>query len=199
MRHFCPSCSPSDRRHRWFESSSYCRSTSSANKSRRGISLLEVVLALAILAVASAYLAQSMNIAAINALRAENQTQAENIAESVMNQVVAGVLSTQSVSWVAYSNPNPFGSAAVLNSDSQWMYTISSFSSEVQGMIAVQISVNEIINGQADDGKADYTVTRWIIDPSLGLDTPPAEDSSTTSSSTTGTSSTGGTNTGGTQ
>jgi prepilin-type N-terminal cleavage/methylation domain-containing protein len=156
---------------------------------RRGISLLEVVLALAILAVASAYLAQSMHIASENASRSESQTQAEIVAESVMNQIIAGVLPNQTVSWTAYTNPNPFGSSAAFTSESQWLYSVSSLSTEVQGMIGVQVAVNEVISGQTDDGQADFFINRWMIDPSLGLDTPPTTDTT----DTTGTTSTSGT------
>lgn len=163
---------------------------------RRGISLLEVVLALAILAVASAYLAQSMHIATENALRAEAQTQAEMVAESVMSQVVAGLLSTQGVTWTPYSNPNPFGSAAAFSDPtSQWMYMVTTMSTEVKGMLCVQVGVKEVVAGQPDDGKIEFYVNRWIIDPSLGLDTPPTTD---TTSTGTGTSSTGSSSTGST-
>jgi prepilin-type N-terminal cleavage/methylation domain-containing protein len=164
--------------------------------SRRGISLLEVVLALAILAMASAYLAQSMHIATENALRAESQTQAEMVAESVMSQVVSGLLSTQGVTWTPYSNPNPFGSAAAFSDpNSQWMYMVTTMSTEVQGMLCVQVGVKEIVTGQPDDGKIEFYFNRWIIDPSLGLDTPPTTD---TTSTGTGTSSTGSSSTGST-
>ena len=164
--------------------------------SRRGISLLEVVLALAILAMASAYLAQSMHIATENALRAESQTQAEMVAESVMSQVVSGLLSTQGVTWTPYSNPNPFGSAAAFSDpNSQWMYMVTTMSTEVQGMLCVQVGVKEVITGQPDDGKIEFYFNRWIIDPSLGLDTPPTTD---TTSTGTGTSSTGSSSTGST-
>ena len=171
------------------------------SSSRRGISLLEVVLALAILAVASAYLAQSMHIATENALRAESQTQAEMVAESVMSQVVAGLLSTQGVTWTPYSNPNPFGSAAAFSDpDSQWMYMVTTMSTEVQGMLCVQVGVKEIVTGQPDDGRIEFYYNRWIIDPSLGLDTPPTTDSTGTGTGTSsaGTSSTGSSSTGST-
>lgn len=165
------------------------------SETRQGISLLEVVLALAILAVASAYLAQSMHIAAVNAQRAESQTQAEIVAESVMNQIVAGVLPTQSVSWTAYVNPNPFGSSAALTNDSQWLYSISSLATEVQGLLGIEVAVNQVITGQTDDGLADFFITRWIIDPSLGLDTPPSTNTdgtgATSSSGSTSSTSTG--------
>lgn len=174
--------------------------------SRRGISLLEVVLALAILAMASAYLAQSMHIATENALRAESQTQAEMVAESVMSQVVSGLLSTQGVTWTPYSNPNPFGSAAAFSDpNSQWMYMVTTMSTEVQGMLCVQVGVKEVVTGQPDDGKIEFYFNRWIIDPSLGLDTPPTTDTTSTGTGTsaTGSSSTGstsgGTSTGGVQ
>lgn len=159
------------------------------SKARRAVSLLEVVLALSILAVASAYLAQSMHIATENALRAETLTQAEMVAESVMNQVVAGAIPNQGVSWSNYTNPNPLGSAALLTaSDSQWMYMVTNMNTEVQGMICVQVGVKEVMSGQASDSGIVFYLNRWIIDPSLGLDTPPANSSTTNTSSSSGSS-----------
>jgi prepilin-type N-terminal cleavage/methylation domain-containing protein len=152
---------------------------------RRGVSLLEVVLALAILAVAAAYLAQSMNLATENALIAERLTQAEIVAESVMNQVVAGVIPAQAVSWTGYTSANPMGATALRNDDSHWMYAIQTGSAEVQGMISVEVSVREVRPNEAATGPADFYVNRWIIDPSLGLDTPP-DNTQTGNASTTG-------------
>jgi prepilin-type N-terminal cleavage/methylation domain-containing protein len=167
---------------------------------RRGLSLMEVVLALAILAVASAYLAQSMHMAVENALRSERRTQAEVIAESVMNQIVAGILPTSSVPWTPYSNPNAMGSPLTMTSSSQWMYSVSNVETEVQGMIGLQVAVMEALEGRAQ--VADFYINRWIIDPNLGLDTPPTEEETaetgTGSASTSGTS-TGGSSTGGLQ
>lgn len=167
---------------------------------KSGLSLLEVILALSILAAASAYLAQIMHLAAENAIRADIQTEAEIVAENVMNQVVAGVLPTMSASWTPYSNPNPMGSMN-MSTQMQWNYTINSFASEVPGMLCVRVSVQHIAPGTTTNAKTDYTINRWIIDPSYGLDTPPSTTTTGTSTGTSGTSTsgTGSSSTGGIQ
>ena len=135
---------------------------------RSGISLMEVVLALAILGIASAYLAQAMQIAAQNAVRAQRLTQAELVAESVMNQVIAGVIPAQPANW------SPYTSAS---SSSNWNYSLSIVAAEMQGTIGIQVGVQEQVPGAAIGLQpADLIATRWIIDPALGLDTPPAEE-----------------------
>lgn len=157
---------------------------------RAGLSLLEVILALSILAAASAYLAQIMHLAAENAIRADVQTEAEIVAENVMNQVVAGVLPTMSATWTAYSNPNPMGSMN-MSTQMQWNYMINSFASEVPGMMCVRVSVQHLKPGTTTSDKTDFVINRWIIDPSYGLDTPPSTTTTDGSTSSTGTSSSG--------
>jgi prepilin-type N-terminal cleavage/methylation domain-containing protein len=135
---------------------------------RRGISLMEVVLALAILGIASAYLSQAMQIAAQNAIRAQRLTQAELVAESVMNQVIAGVIPAQAVNWTAYSSATSSGA---------WNYSLAIVPTEMQGTLGIQVSVQEQVLGVTPDMQpADLVATRWIIDPTLGLDAPPAEE-----------------------
>lgn len=144
------------------------RSSRVPNPERRGLSLLEVMLALAILAVATAYLAASMEQATSNALKAQNLTQAELVAESVMNQVIAGVIPTEAVSWTPYSNS--FG-------PTEWMYQVQPVATEVDGMLAYQVAVQRVdANVGLVQAKVDLFANRWIIDPALGLDTPPVDD-----------------------
>jgi general secretion pathway protein I len=134
-----------------------------------GISLMEVVLALAILGIASAYLAQAMQIAAQNAIRAQRLTQAELVAESVMNQVIAGVIPAQAANWSPYTSTS---------TSSNWNYSLAIVATEIQGTMGIQVAVQERVDGVVPDLQpADLVTTRWIIDPALGLDTPPAEES----------------------
>lgn len=162
--------------------------------SRVGFSLLEVVLALTILAMATAYLAQAMNIATTNALRAERLTQAELVAESVMNQVIAGVIPSQPVTWTQYISAGQQGMGQQGTGMKQWMYQLQSVQTEMEGMIGIQIAVQEVSADGLMRSDYDFFVNRWIIDPALGLDTPPEEteeeaasgDASSSSSGSTG-------------
>ncbi len=148
--------------------------------SRHGISLLEVVLALAILGIASAYLSQAMQLAAQNAIRAQRLTQAELVAESVMNQVIGGVIPAQPMSWTPYSS-----TATGSSSSGTWNYSLAIVATEVPGMIGIQVGVQEVVPGVVVGAQpADLMVTRWIIDPQLQLDVPPEEEASEDSQST---------------
>jgi hypothetical protein len=134
---------------------------------------LEVVLALAILAVATAYLSQATHLATENAVRARTISHAEIIAESVVNQIIAGVLPAQSASWANYTSPNAMNRlSAGSPSDSQWMYQVQIAGTEVSGMINLQVGVIQARPGRELGNQADLYVQRWMIDPQLGLDKP---------------------------
>ncbi len=163
----------------------------------KGLSLLEVVLALAILAIATAYLAQSMELATYNALRAERLTQAELVAESVMNQVIAGVIPSQPGSWTNYVNST---------GQTEWMYQLQSVATEVEGMIGLEVAVQKVDPATGlNPARYDLVANRWMIDPSLELDIPSevteesSESSGSGSSSSTTSSNTAGTGGGGAQ
>ncbi|MBX3420577.1 MAG: hypothetical protein KF752_03370 [Pirellulaceae bacterium] len=139
---------------------------------RRAVSLLEVVLSLAVLAVATAYLAQSMQLATENALRAESLTQAEIVAESVMNQIVAGIIPAQTSSWSSYIPPSSMTSGLSMAAGTQWLYQVQSVGAEVPGMVGIQVAVQQVRLDQSLSNQPDLLIQRWIVDPNLGLDTP---------------------------
>lgn len=150
----------------------------SARLERRGLSLLEVVLALAILAMASAYLAQSMELATTNAIKAQRIAQAELVAESVMNQMIAGLISSEPVTWTPYFNSM---------GQTDWMYQIQQVNTQLDGMLGLQVAVQQLDpNTGLIQTRYDLYVNRWIIDPALELDVPPEEEETSTDTGTTG-------------
>ncbi|GAB5402281.1 MAG: hypothetical protein Aurels2KO_05120 [Aureliella sp.] len=132
----------------------------------RGISLLEVILALSILAFSTAYLAQSMNLATDAAIKAQQQSKAELVAESVLNQVIAGVIPSDPVTWTQYVSAG---------GQSEWLYQLQNVPAEVEGMVGFQIAVKHS-STSANPAQYELFVNRWIIDPTLMLDTPPEEE-----------------------
>lgn len=148
----------------------------------RGLSLLEVILSLAILGVATVFMAQAMQLATSNAIAAQRQAQAELAAESVMNQVIAGVIPMQpSTTWT------PVGVSA---SSSNWSYMLQSITAEVENMVGIEVSVRDETDPDSTR-PADLTVYRWIIDPALGLDLPPGTAEADASGQGTGTTGAG--------
>ena len=149
-------------------------------RARLGLTLLEVILALSILGIACAFMAQGMQMATTNAIAAQRQAQAELAAESVMSQVVAGVIPMQpSGAWT------PVGTSTT---SSSWSYMLQLVPCEVQNMVGIEVAVRD--DAEQDLTRpADLTVTRWVIDPALGLDTPP--DAAGTTDGTAGGTGTG--------
>ena len=150
-------------------------------RAKLGLTLLEVILALSILGIACAFMAQGMQMATTNAIAAQRQAQAELAAESVMSQVIAGVIPMQpSGAWT------PVGTSM---SSSSWSYMLQLVPCEVENMVGIEIAVRD--DAEQDLTRpADLTVTRWVIDPALGLDTPPDTTGATdeTGAATQGTS-----------
>ncbi len=120
---------------------------------RAGISLLEVVLALAILATSAALLAQITRQSTNNALMAQRIASAEG----------------------SFSRGN-------------WYYKLDTVTAERPNMIGLRLAITDIIDSP-DGVKELFYVVRWVIDPSLGLDTPPTTDATGAANSS---SSTGG-------
>ena len=142
---------------------------------RSGLSLLEVVLALSILAVSAALLTQITKQATDNGRMAQRLSTAQMLCESKMSEVLAGAIPLTSSSWTQITDSGR---------RSAWYYQIQTSTAERPNMIGVRLSVTD--QPDATNGNPElFFIVRWMIDPSLGLDTPP------TSTSTTGASSSG--------
>lgn len=138
---------------------------------RSALSLLEVVLALAILGISTAMLAQAIQIASTSGLYARQYTQAQLVAESKMSEVIAGLVPIGSAStWTPVMMPF---------SDTTWNFMVVQNIAEMQGMMSIQVIVTNDPMG-ATTQPVTYSLTRWIIDPNLGLDVPPEETTEAT-------------------
>ena len=152
----------------------------SLRSTRTGLSLLEVVLALAILGIAVGILAQSMQLSSDNATRSQMQAQAQLMCESKMSEVVAGAIQIQPQDWMPISGIVGTG---------QWYYSIQTMAAAQPNMIGVVVSVTDNISNPTSSSN-NYQLVRWVIDPNLGLDKLP-DPSATDSSSTSGSGATG--------
>ncbi|MGH7135479.1 MAG: type II secretion system protein [Pirellulales bacterium] len=124
----------------------------------RGFSLLEVVLALAILTVTVAVLGELIRAGLRNAQVARDLSQAELICESTIYQLEAGLLP-----------PQPVAGAAVTDVPG-WLYSIEP---ENTGSPAQSGLFKFRITAEQDPGRfarpTRYSVVRWLRDPSLVL------------------------------
>jgi type II secretory pathway pseudopilin PulG len=162
------------------------RSKSRVINSRAGISLLEVVLALAILATSAALLAQITRQATNNALMAQRIASAQLICEGTMSEILVGAIPMQTTGWTPVDGSFSRGN---------WYYKLDTVNAERPNMIGLRLAITDIIDSPEGEKELFYVV-RWVIDPSLGLDTPPTPDASGSSGSSgasSGSSGTGGT------
>lgn len=134
-------------------------------RSRLAMSLLEVVLALAILAMSAGILATITRTATDNGLVAHRLATAQILAESKMAEVVTGAISVQgSAGWMPITDIVPQGI---------WYYQLQTESAARKNMVGVRLSITD--QAGMDENKELFYIVRWMIDPSLGLDTLPTQ------------------------
>lgn len=139
---------------------------------RRGLSLLEVVLALAILSGAFVALTQLVSTGTRAAANARDLTRAQIMAETVVSEIVAGVTPAA-----------PINQAEI---EPGWLVSINVMPSVQQGVIQLGVSVE-----RANESRRSvrYEITRWMRDPDLPLPTDDAEAAGSSGGSTGGSSS----------
>lgn len=147
-----------------------------------GFSLLEVVLALAILAGALAALGEVMRLGDENASAAADESRAEMLAESVMSEILVGARMVANVN----------GAVLPLEDDPPWAVSIELQPTEFQELVAVRVSVAQQLPPEQQPARCD--LVRWLPNPDyLPTDTQESSQSSSSTSTSTG----AGTNSGG--
>lgn len=143
---------------------------------RRGLSLLEVMLAIAILGATMAAVGELIRTGTRAALRAQDMTTAQFLCENMIAEVATGLVPLQSSQGLFPQAP-------------EWAYTIAVQQVSQAGLIGVQVIVYRAQD--PDPNPFTYQLTRWVINPALKY--PPVEEteSSTDSSASSGAASTG--------
>ncbi|SMP63338.1 prepilin-type N-terminal cleavage/methylation domain-containing protein [Neorhodopirellula lusitana] len=142
--------------------------TRSARETRHGFSLLEMILAVGLLGASLGILAQVAMTGTDAAMEAEQLAQARMIAQSQLAQIL---VSDQSPQTVPLSPIDPMDSA----STTPFEYQVDVVPASIDGMLAIRVSVQA---NRANGGTptATYSITRWMIDPLLGLADAAAEE-----------------------
>jgi general secretion pathway protein I len=121
-----------------------------------GLSLLEVILAIAILGGCMAVIGELIRLGARQAEEARELTVAQLLCESTLEEIAAGVIA-----------PEPVGDVP-FELDPRWSYSIEVSSLDTPELLQVTVMAQQV------DGSRQiplsYTLTRWILDPSLELD-----------------------------
>jgi type II secretion system protein I len=128
---------------------------------KAGFSLLEVILALAILAGSIAVLGESSRLALKNAEVARDLARAQLLCESKMAEVTSGLTPAQQVS------NSPFDATMTGSLDPNepgWLYSIETQTTNQTGLIAVRVTVTR--NLAATKHPVSFALVRWMPDPS---------------------------------
>ncbi len=148
---------------------------------KKAFSILEVILALAILTGAMAILGELGRLGFRNAKAAQDLTKAQMLCESKMAEYTSGITAPQAVSGT------PFDTIDQDNSNSTtWVYSVDVQQIDQNGLDAICVTVSQ--NIPATQHPISYSITRWITDPTI------AQSTDSTQSSTTGATGTGTTN-----
>lgn len=158
------------------------------------MTLLEVILAIAILGGSLAVLGELVRVGTRAARSAQALSTAQLLADSLAAEITAGISPPQAAQGVVQD----YGGM-------RWAYVVQIEQVDQQGMLAVAITVHEDVDLQQQP--VSFSLVRWMIDPQteLELEAAAAEvgaatgsASSGTTSSAAGTAGTGATSTGGT-
>jgi Tfp pilus assembly protein PilV len=126
-----------------------------APASRRGLSLFEVIIALAIFMCSIAAIGQLIFSGVRAAVQARLQSQAVLRAETKMAEAVAGIT-------------NLHGSSGTFTDDTSWTWTVAATQSQHEGLYLVEVTVAHA--GGTTAAKQSYTLRRLIRDPQIALD-----------------------------
>jgi general secretion pathway protein I len=124
---------------------------------RSGITLLEVILALAIFVGSLAVISKLVEIATRGARYAQLQTRAVLLAESKMGELVAGI------------EPLGSGSGGSFTNDPAWRWELAISDGPVVGVKWVHLTVAPSAAGELANERMEYTLSRWMLDPSAPL------------------------------
>ena len=144
---------------------------------RSAFSLLEVILALSILAGAVAVLGELLRAGMRNAQTARDLTRAQMLCEGIEEQVVAGAIAPSSVSSVPCDD------------DPRWLYSIDC-NSDQSGLLMLDITVTKDL--PEAQHPVQFTLWRWMIDPSVAPESNGTEATQSGTSSSSGSTSSSG-------
>lgn len=115
-----------------------------------GFTLLEVILALVILAAALAMLGEVMQLANRQAVDARAETYAQSLAASVMDQVTSGAIDATAVSRQQLE----------VDDATPWVYSIVIGTSDIVGIMPVEVTVEQDIEARLTPVK--FRLFRWL-------------------------------------
>jgi type II secretion system protein I len=118
---------------------------------RRGFTLLEVILALAIFAGSLAVVGELVRLGARNARDTRDLTQAQLLCESTMAEVAAGMIPAQAV------GPTP------CESNPDWSYSLDVEATNAASLLSVRVTLAP--TAASTRPGVQFSLVRWLVDP----------------------------------
>jgi hypothetical protein len=140
---------------------------------RTGLSLLEVILAMAILTMAITVLGELARLGMRSASYARDMTQAQLLCESKMAQISSGMILPETEIDV------PFEPDDLIDpyEEVTWVYSVETGEVDETGLIAVRVTVSKLAStslGLASPNRPiQFALVRWIVDPQVELSATP--------------------------
>ena len=120
---------------------------------KRGFTLLEVILSLAILAGALAALGEVMRLADRSASTAEDETHAQILAASIMDELSAGSRELTAVPQAPLETGD----------DPPWLYTVEMEQTQYDELVSVRVRVEQQLEARLQP--AQFELVRWMPNP----------------------------------
>lgn len=136
----------------------------------QGLTLLEVILALAILSLSMVAIGELIRIGTHSARDAQDLTHAQILCESKLSEIVAGVAPYDPIA------------RAQLPMDPDYYYTVQLEPTEDEGVMVLAVTVETHIERPQPIA---FTLVRWVPDPGIELPAAPEEPAEDTTDSTT--------------
>ena len=140
------------------------RAASLRDASRRGLSLLEVVIALAIFLTATTIIGQLISTGSQAAIGAQLKSEAARRCESVMAEAISGAVPLET------TGPMPY------EDDPLWSWRLTVSDGPLADLLQVEARVSR--QTQASQAPSEFTLIRWIRDPELWTQSTVSSDSS---------------------
>lgn len=134
--------------------------TTSRRRAPSAFTLLEVILALAILGFALATLGQAVGRSHENASRVAQESELMLIASSVMDEVLSGVRALTAVSGEALPDPDDA-------QQSRALIDVELGVGPLEGLVAVRVVARPPESADTNSMAGAVELVRWMVDPSL--------------------------------
>ena len=145
--------------------------TAMRHQGRGGFSLLEILLAISILGGSLAVLSQIAEIGTSAAREARDLSTCRILCQSKLTEVLLDASSGISPQSIFDAPLESFDSTSITS----YTHTVEIQPAPLDGLLAVRVTVKAL---ESDDSTAIATVslTRWVVDPSLGLEQAEADE-----------------------